>query len=120
MRTGLDIVGLQFRILVDSGMSGGVVSVLVGHTRVFTSSRSSSGHVLLAIPGGAASHVEDPCKDVTVKAHDKLARHSSYALAARAVHLMRRLMNGLASWRKRLGLVMLFTEIPPSGPCSRS
>lgn len=120
MRTGLDIIGLQFRILVDSGMSGRVVSVLVGHARVFTSSRSSSGHVLLAIPGGAASHVEDPCKDFTARAHDRLARNSSYALAARAVHLVHRLMNGLASWRKRLASVMVFIETPPSGQCSRS
>jgi hypothetical protein len=90
------------------------------NVRVIAPSLGSFGHASMSHSGGAASHVEDPCKDVTAKAHDRLARHSSYALAARAVHLVHRLMNGLAPWRKRLGLVILFTEIPPSGQCSRS
>jgi len=41
MRTGLDIVGLQFRILVDSGMSGRVGSVLVRNART---SHHPGGH----------------------------------------------------------------------------
>jgi len=41
LRTGLDIVGLQFRILVDSGMSGRIGSVVVRNART---SHHPGGH----------------------------------------------------------------------------